>query len=168
MRALIVSDNLFEDSELLTPWRRLLEEGVEVIIAAKAPGTITGKHGSQVEATLALAEVEATAFDLLLLPGGRAPDLLRREEALLALVRAFFASGKVVAAICHGPLILVSAGVLSGRQATCHRSVAGELKKAGCAYRDAAVVVDQNLITSRLPADLPLFLGEVLRQVRRP
>ena len=165
MKALIVSGDLFEDSELLVPWYRLLEEGIAVEIAAPQKGPITGKHGYQVEATLALAQLAPADFDLLILPGGKAPARLRSEEKLLALVRSFFADNKPVAAICHGPQILVSAGVLAGRKATCYKSVAEELRGAGCAYTDAAVVVDKNLITSRIPADLPFFLREIMRRI---
>jgi len=166
MKVLIVSADLFEDSELLFPYYRLMEEYIATDIASIKAGAITGKHGYQVDAGLALDQIEAAAYDLLLLPGGKAPATLAKEEILLALVRQFFAAGKAVAAICHGPQILVAAGVLQGRNATCYRSVAAELKNAGCAYRDQSVVVDGNLITSRMPADLPDFMREIMKRVK--
>ncbi len=168
MKALIVAASLFEDSELLVPWYRLKEEDIEVDIASIRRGTIAGKHGYKVEANLALAEVEPERYDLLVLPGGEAPAALRREDTALAIAKSFFERGKPVAAICHGPQILVSAGVLSGRKATCHHSVASELKQAGAAYEDSEVVVDGALVTSREPADLPAFMRETMRLVHRP
>ncbi len=168
MKALIVSGDLFEDSELLVPWYRLLEENIAVDIASATVGPITGKHGYTVTAQIALAAVDPSSYDLLILPGGKAPATLRHNEALLAIVRHFFSKDKPVAAICHGPQILVSAGVLAGRKATCYKGMAEELKHAGADYRDAKVVVDGNLITSRIPADLPAFSREIMKKCRPP
>jgi protease I len=166
MRVLIVSADRFEDSELLVPYYRLREEGIEVDIASVARGKIAGKHGYEVEANLAIAEVRPERYDALVLPGGRAPERLRREEKLLGIVRAFFSADKPVAAICHGPQILASAGVLAGRAATCYPTVAEELKAAGARYRDEEVVVDGRLVTSRRPSDLPAFLRETVKRLR--
>ncbi len=166
MRVLIVSADRFEDSELLVPYYRLREEDIDVDIASMARGKITGKHGYEVEANLAIAEVRPERYDALVLPGGKAPERLRDEEKLLGIVRAFFAAGKPVSAICHGPQILASAGVLTGRAATCYPAIAEELKAAGARYRDEEVVVDGKLVTSRKPSDLPAFLRETLKQLR--
>lgn len=168
MRALIVAASLFEDAELLVPLYRLKEEGVEVDIASIREGTIAGKHGYRVEANLALGQVAPERYDLLVLPGGEAPAALRRDPAALAIAKSFFERGKPVAAICHGPQVLVSADVLAGRKATCHRRVAAELQQAGAAYEDSEVVVDGNLVTSREPDDLPAFMRETMRLLRRP
>lgn len=165
MKALIVSGQHFEDSELLVPYHRFLKEGIETHIASSQTGTIRGKHGCQMEA-IALAAIDGKQYDLLILPGGKAPLELRTNEVLLDLVRHFVGSGKTVAAICHGPQILVSAGVLAGRRATCYRGMAKELQRAGAEYLDQSVVVDGNLITSRIPADLPVFLQEIIRSCR--
>lgn len=161
MKVLIVSADLFEDVELLFPYYRLLEEGIEVQIASTEAGTIRGKHGYRVSAA-ALADIETDGFDLLILPGGKAPGHLRAHGPLLELVRHFMAAGKVVAAICHGPQVLAAAGVLSGRTLTCYRSVATEVTEAGGRYVDQPVVVDGNLITSRVPDDLPVFMGAIM------
>ena len=166
-RVLIVSSDDFEDSELTKPLHRLREAGIQVEIAAPHGGTIRGKHGAEVETTLTLDEVDANRYDGLLLPGGRAPARLRELSPLLALVRKFVASGKPVAAICHGPQILLSAGVLSGRSATGYRAIAGELREGGAHYLDQEVVVDGNIITSRHPGDLPAFIDTFLRAVGR-
>ena len=163
MKALIVSADHFEDSELLFPFYRLQEAGLAVDVASISRGNIHGKHGYEVVADKALAEVDPQAYDLLVLPGGKAPATLRKEAAAIAIAQDFMRGGKPVAAICHGPQILISAGVLVGRRATCYRSVAEELKQAGALYEDREVVVDGKLVTSRQPADLPAFMREMLR-----
>lgn len=166
MKVLIVSGDMFEDTELLVPWYRFLEKNIATDIASTTVGTITGKHGYTVAVTLSLDTIDPSAYDLLVLPGGKAPAKLRNNENLLAIVRYFFQWNKPVAAICHGPQILVTAGVLRGRKATCYKSVAEELKKAGADYQDKEVVVDGNLITARIPADLPAFIREIMKKCK--
>lgn len=161
MRALIISADGFEDSELQVPIEQLREVGIEADIAAPSTGVICGKHGYRVSASLSVGEVDAARYDLLVLPGGKAPGTLRVLPPVLEVVRSFDRAGKPVAAICHGPQILVSAGVLSGRTATCYPSIAGELHGAGANYVDEKVVVDANLITSRKPSDLPFFMEAI-------
>ena len=100
------------------------------------------------------------------MPGGRAPEKLRKNAKVLEVVRAFFSADKPVAAICHGPELLASAGVLRNRSATGYRTVAQELEAAGARYRDAEVVVDGNLVTSRQPSDLPAFMREIVKKLR--
>lgn len=167
MKALIMSADHFEDSELLAPYYRLLEEGLEVDICAVRRGRISGKHGYEVSADIALHEVDATGYDILILPGGQAPSALRRDARALNIARQFFDADKPVAAICHGPQILVSAGLLKGRRATCYHSVAAELKAAGAHYEDKEVVVDGNLVTARQPSDLPAFSREIVKLLRQ-
>ncbi len=161
MRALIVSSDRFEDSELSEPLRQLQAKGVAVDTAAPRKGPITGKHGRTVEAGLALGEVRPENYDLLVLPGGKAPASLQRDTQAVAIASAFLAAGKPVAAICHGPQVLIPSGLLAGRSATCFRGMAPELKSAGVDYQDREVVVDGNLITSRQPADLPAFMQAI-------
>ncbi|ABB32634.1 intracellular protease, PfpI family [Geobacter metallireducens RCH3] len=166
MKALIISVDQFEDSELLAPYYRLLEEGIPVDIASIHRGTITGKHGYEVQADKSLAEVNPEGYALLVLPGGKAPAAVRKEPAALEICRSFFAHNKPVAAICHGPQILISAGLLSGRRATCYQSVADEMRGAGALYEDSEVVVDGNLITSRQPSDIPAFMRELMKKLK--
>lgn len=166
MKVLILSTDRFEDAELLVPLARLREAGIEADIGSFTTGTIRGRRGKIVRANRVISAIRADDYDALLLPGGRAPAALRRDPQVLELVRHFFAAGKPVAAICHGPQVLVSAGVLAGRTATAHHTVAEELEAAGARYRDAEVVVDGNLITSRTPADLPAFLCEFLGKLQ--
>ncbi|MHC1698799.1 MAG: type 1 glutamine amidotransferase domain-containing protein [Geobacteraceae bacterium] len=166
MKVLIMTADNFEDSELLVPYYRFKEESIQVDIASMKKGKITGKHGYEVEADKTIDEVNADDYDLLLLPGGKAPAELRKERYALEIARRFFAGNKPVAAICHGPQILISAGLLHGRRATCYKAVAGELKEAGAEYLDRELVVDGNLVTSRQPSDIPVFMKEIMKILR--
>lgn len=165
MKALILSADNFEDSELLVPYYRLQEADVEVVVASLRRGAITGKHGYEVAVDKTFDEVNPDDYAILILPGGAAPAVVRQEPMALEIARNFFAGNKPVAAICHGPQILISAGLLQGRRATCYKSVADELKEAGALYEDRELVVDANLITSRIPADLPAFMREIMKQL---
>jgi len=167
-RVLILSADGFEDSELLCPMNRLLEAGYELDIASLTKGTITGKMGYTVEANLSVDEVPddpSQTYGLLLLPGGKAPASLRKHDTVLEIARRFDRAGKPIAAICHGPQILISAGLLEGKKATSYSSVAKELKDAGAIYEDREVVVDGNHVFSRSPQDLPAFNREMMRQL---
>ena len=167
MKALIISADHFEDSELLYPFYRLQEEGLQVDIASIARGKINGKHGYEIVVDKALRDIEPKAYDLLVLPGGKAPSKLRKEPAAVAIAQDFMRSNKPVAAICHGPQILITAGVLEGRRATCYHSVAEELQESGALYEDNEVVVDGKLVTSRQPSDLPAFMREIVRLLEK-
>ncbi|HEO98827.1 MAG: type 1 glutamine amidotransferase [Campylobacterales bacterium] len=161
MRALIMTADLFEDSELNVPFHALLKAGSDIDIASFKKGKITGKHGLRLEATLSLDEVDPKRYDILILPGGKAPEALRKTPRALEIARYFFEHGKPVAAICHGPQILISAGLMNGREATGYQSIKEELEAAGAVYRDEKVVIDQNLITSRNPSDLDAFVEAI-------
>jgi protease I len=161
MRALIISSDRFEDSELAEPLRQLRAKGVEVDIAAPQKGSITGKHGHKACAGLALDAVRPEIYDLLLLPGGKAPASLRKDPEAVAIARHFLQANKPVAAICHGPQLLIPTGLLAGRSATCYRGMRQELEAAGVKYQDCEVVADGNLITSRRPADIPAFMRAI-------
>ena len=165
MKALIISADGFEDTELLVPYYRLKEAGLGVVVSSMSRGTITGLHWYQVAVDKPLQEVDPGDYGILVLPGGKAPGAVKMEPKALAIVQSFFAGNKPVAAICHGPQILASAGLLKGRHITCTSSVAKEVKEAGGLYEDREVVVDGNLVTSRQPADLPAFLREMMQKV---
>jgi protease I len=163
MRALVVSADRFEDSELSEPLQQLQARGVEVDIAAPQRAPITGKHGQRVSAGLALSAVRTEDYDLLLLPGGEAPARLREIPQAVAIARHFLQAGKPVAAICHGPQLLIATGLMAGRAATCYRPVRHELEAAGLNYFDREVVVDGNLVTSRQPTDIPAFMRAIFQ-----
>ena len=167
MKALIISADNFEDSELLVPYYRLKEEGIQVEVASIKKGSIKGKHGYEVNVDKVLVEVNPDDYDILLLPGGKAPGTIRKERSALDIARHFFKKSKPVSAICHGPQTLLSAGVLRGRRATCYKSVAQEIKEGGVVYEDREVVVDKNLVTSRQPSDLPAFMRETMKILKR-
>ena len=163
MRALILAADGVEDCELLYPYYRLLEEGADVDIAGPERAPITGKHGYTVAANLSFAEVQADQTDLLILPGGKAPETVRLDDSAIEASKRMFASGKVIAAICHGAQVLISADVLKGKNATCWKGIRDDLKMAGANFADKQVVVDGNLISSRCPDDLPAFCREIFR-----
>jgi len=152
MKALIISADNFEDTELLVPYYRLKEANIQVAVASLIRGVIKGKHGYEVAAYKTLDEVVADDYAILILPGGEAPTLLRKEPKELEISRNFFDRNKPIAAICHGPQTLISAKLLTGRRATCCNFVADELKEAGALYEDREVVVG---ITSITGAGLP-------------
>lgn len=167
-KALILTADGFEDSELLYPYYRLQEAGYDVDIAAPKAGEVTGKRGYTVKANLGLDDVlphASRGYKLLVVPGGKAPAALRELSKAPLIARDFAGSGVIIAAICHGPQVLIAAGLLRGKHATCYESVAEELKAAGVFYQDAEVVVDGTFITSRKPADLPAFMREVMAKL---
>jgi protease I len=166
-RAVILTADKFEDLEVYVPYFRLLEAGVRVDIAAPTMDEIGGEHGYGLEPTLTLDEVDPGAYELLIVPGGfpdGAPATVRGHPAALSVVRSFFAAGKPVASICHGPWLLVSADLVRGRRLTSYwgDGVPEEIIGAGGLYVDAEVVVDANLVTSRFPDDLPAFCREMM------
>jgi protease I len=151
-----VEDN-YEDLELWYPKLRLEEAGYAVRLAAPEIKTFSGKHGYPAKADLKLEDARASDFSGLLIPGGFMPDKLRRDAKALSLTREFFEDGKMVAFICHGAWIPISAKVLKGRHATGSRGVKDDLENAGALWIDEPVVMDGNLISSRTPLDLPHF-----------
>jgi protease I len=167
VKALIISADNFEDTELLVPYYRLREDGITVDIASMSRGRIRGKHGYEVDANRALNEIDPADYDVLILPGGRAPEAVRKDEKALEIARSFFDMNKPVSAICHGAQTLINAGVVKGRHATCYKSVAPEMKDAGALYEDSEVVVDGNFISSRQPSDLPAFMRETMKLIRK-
>ena len=161
MKALIISADLFEDSELYVPYKTLQNLGLDVDIASLQKGSITGKHGFTADVNLTIDDVTPDTYEILILPGGKAPALLREETKVLQIARDFFNKNKPVAAICHGPQILISAGLVKGKKATGYQKIKKELIEAGAIYLDESVVVDGNLITSRTPSDLDAFMEAI-------
>jgi protease I len=163
-RIAVLVANDYQDLEVWYPLLRFREDGAETVaVGAEAGTTYTSKRGYPVVADQSLAEVQAADFDAVIVPGGWAPDTLRQDERVLKLVREMDSAGKVVAAICHAGWVLCSAGILRGRKATCFKAIKDDLIHAGAKYVDEEVVVDGNLITSRVPTDLPAFCREVAK-----
>ena len=159
----VLAEDLYEDLELWYPLLRLREAGAETIVVGPGPGkTHFSKHGYEVQVDRFVEEVRAADFDAVIIPGGYAPDRMRRHPAMVALVRQAVQSHKVVGAICHAGWMLASAGVLAGRTVTGFYAIKDDLVHAGANYQDAEVVVDGNIITSRQPGDLPAFCHAIL------
>jgi protease I len=162
-RVAVLAEELYEDLELWYPALRLREAGAEVkVIGSGSATTYHSKHGYAVTQDAAAADVSADDFDALVVPGGYAPDKLRRYPAVLDLVREVFEQGKVVAMICHAAWVPISAGILKGRTATCVTAIKDDLINAGATYVDQEVVVDDNLVSSRRPPDLPAFCRAII------
>jgi protease I len=168
-RFLCFVGDIYEDLELWYPRLRLIEAGAEVVVAGpRAGAAYAGKNGYPCVADAAIAEVRAADFDGLIVPGGFMPDKLRRDPKVLALVGEFASAGKLVAAICHGGWIPISAGVYRGVRVTGSEGIKDDLVNAGAIWEDAAVVVDRHFISSRKPDDLPDFCRAILKfQVER-
>jgi protease I len=162
-RIAILAENLYQEMELWVPYYRFKEEGAEVtIVGAGGATAYASKHGYPVSVDAQAEQVKAVEFDAVVVPGGYAPDMMRRHQAMVSLVREAAQQGKVVAAICHAGWMLVSAGILNGRKATSFFSIKDDLKAAGAQWQDAEVVVDGTLITSRKPDDLPAFCRAII------
>ena len=164
-RVAILAEDLYQDLELWYPALRLREAGAEVTIVGTGKGVYASKHGYPVKADKSADKVAAGDFDAVIIPGGYAPDRMRRNEPMVRFVREMDKAGKVVAAICHAGWVLASANVLRGRKATCFAAIRDDVVNAGAAYADAEVVRDGNLITSRKPEDLPAFCRAIIQAV---
>ena len=157
-RILIIVGDIYEDLELWYPKLRLLEAGAEVVVAGPDAETVyAGKNGYPCKSDAALAEIDRSSFDGLVVPGGFMPDKLRRDELVLNIVRHFHENQKLVAAICHGGWIPISAGVYREVRVTGSLGIKDDLVNAGAQWEDASVVVDGHHVTSRKPDDLPDF-----------
>jgi len=166
-RVAILVENQYQELELWYPLLRLREEAADVqVVGPKGKETYTSKHGYPAMSDLSVDEVKARALDGLIVPGGYAPDLMRRNEKMVKLVRECHQKGKVVAAICHAGWVLVSADILRGKKATCFYSIKDDLTNAGAKFLDQEVVRDGNLITSRNPMDLPAFCREIIKALK--
>lgn len=166
----ILATHGFEQSELLEPLRALQEHGAQVDVVSPETGELQGfEHfdkGEKVEVHAALADADPKDYDALVIPGGLFnPDALRVNEQALAFTRSFFQAGKPVAAICHGPWVLANAEVVQGRTLTSVPNIRKDLERAGAKWVDEEVVVDQGLITSRTPKDLPAFCAKLVEEV---
>ncbi len=167
-RIAILAENMYQEMELWVPYYRFKEEGAEVkVVGAGGVKSYSSKLGYPVNVDVQAEQVKAVEFDAVIVPGGYAPDMMRRHAAMVALVRDAAQQGKVVAAICHAGWMLVSAGILKGRKATSFFSIKDDLVAAGADWMDQEVVVDGTLITSRKPDDLPAFCREIVKALAK-
>lgn len=162
-RAIILAEDTYQDLEVWYPLLRLRGTGMDVkVVGTDHTGTYKSKYGYPVEAETTADKVQAKDLDALVIPGGYAPDRLRRHPSVLKLVREAFEQGKVVAAICHAGWVLISAGIVKGRKLTSFSAIKDDLVNAGATWLDAEVVQNGNLITSRQPSDLPAFADTII------
>ncbi len=163
----VLVEEMFNVYEFWYPYYRLKEAGATVVVVGSGrKSTFTGKPATEVAADVAAEEVSADDFDGIVIPGGYAPDMMRRYPAMVSLVENGVRSGKMVAAICHAGWVLASANILEGRRVTSFFAIKDDLVHAGANWVDEAVVVDGNLVTSRTPDDLPVFMPAVIRCLR--
>ena len=163
-RIAILVDNFYQEMEVWYPYFRFQEAGAEVVtVGAKAGETYSSKVGYPVKSDKSFDQVRAADFDGVVVPGGYAPDHIRRHPAANRFVHEMNQQGKLVAAICHGGWVLCSADMLKGRKATCFFAIKDDMVHAGAKYEDAEVVVDGNLVTSRKPEDLPAFCAASIK-----
>lgn len=167
-RIAILVENGFEDIELMEPLRAMKDAGARVVIVGSgSQESYEGKKGIiTVRVDIAADMVKAEDFDAIIIPGGHAPDAMRLHRPMIDLVRKADQMGRVIAAICHGPQLLISADIVRGRRVTSCPSVAVDLKNAGAIWVDENVVQNGNLITSRKPADLPRFNKTIIKALR--
>jgi protease I len=169
-RVAILATNGFEQSELLDPLKALKDAGAKTEVISPESGRIRGwdhdKWGESVNVDRTLDNADPMSYDALVLPGGViSPDRLRTDKTAVDLVRRFFEAGKPVAAICHGPWMIVEADAARGRRMTSYHSIKTDLKNAGAEWVDEEVVVDQGLVTSRSPKDLPVFCDKMVEEI---
>jgi len=164
----ILVDNVYQELEVWYPLLRFQEAGAKVVTVGASGGqTYTSKLGYPVKADISYDQANPADFDGVVIPGGYAPDHIRRHPKAIEFVRQIDRNGKLVAAICHGAWVLCSTGTLKGRRATCFFAIRDDVENAGASYEDAEVVVDDNLVTSRKPEDLPAFCRAAIKVVSR-
>ena len=165
-KALVMIEDLFNDYEFIYPYYRLKEAGLDVhVVGPEAGKTYAGKSGTSARSTLSADQVNAGDFDVLVIPGGYAPDHMRRHKSMVDLVRSMVDKGKVVGAICHAGWMLASADVLRGKKVTSFFAIKDDMVHAGADWTDKEAVVDGKLVTSRTPDDLPAFMRSILELV---
>lgn len=167
-RVAILVEEGFEDSELTEPMRALKEAGAKVVLVGSGSSrSYTGKRNkTTIKPNVKAAEISAAEFDAIIIPGGHAPDRMRLYQPMIDLVQQAHDSGVILAAICHGPQLLISADVVGGHRVTSWPSIAVDLRNAGAEWIDAPVVLDGSLITSRKPADIPRFNSAIIHAMR--
>lgn len=165
-KVLILVEDLYQELELWYPKLRLTEEGAEVTVAGPRKGEYKGKNGYPAFAEISFDQVSPDHYDALVITGGYAPDKLRRSKKVLDIVREMNSQHKPVAFICHAGWVLISADILRGKKATCFHAIKDDLINAGAEYVDAPCVVDGNLISSRMPEDLPEFCKAIIAKLK--
>ncbi|MCF8331287.1 MAG: type 1 glutamine amidotransferase [Bacteroidales bacterium] len=164
----VITGEGFQDAEAIMPVGYLTTHGIETCIIGEQTGKVKSYNSDfTINIQKSIEEVSPEDYDALILPGGKAPEKLRKNKKIVEFAKTFYESGKPVAAICHGPQILITAGVMKGKTATCYKTVTEELKEAGANYKDQSIVKDGNLITSRNPGDLAYFSTAIYEALKK-
>lgn len=163
----VLIEDLYQVLEVWYPYLRLREEGIQTVLVGTGKKTYKSKDGYPAEEELSIKKAKADDFDAVVIPGGYAPDILRRYAEVNNFVIDMYKKKKLVAAICHGGWVLVSAGILRGKKVTGFYAIKDDLINAGAKFIDKEVVVDGNLITSRNPYDLPAFCTQIIKKLKR-
>ncbi|QHS23432.1 type 1 glutamine amidotransferase [Virgibacillus sp. MSP4-1] len=164
--AFLIADN-YEDSEMKNPYEAIKEAGHETVIIGKQKGEVCkGKKNTiSYEIELSVADADSSEFDAVVIPGGSAPEKLRINDNVVKFVKELNNGAKLIAGICHGPQVMISAEILKGKELTCFMGISDDVKNAGGNYRDDEVVVSKNIVTSRTPKDEPAFIREILAKL---
>ena len=162
----LLIEDFFEDSEAIYPYYRMIEEGYEVLIVGPEKNRVyKGKIGVTLKSDISASEADLNDVTAVIIPGGNAPDRMVRNKDMVEIVKNAMKNCKIIAAICHGPLMLIEADVIKNKKVTGFESIRTLLKLAGGEFIDKAVVVDDNIITSRKPADLPVFCKSIIELI---
>lgn len=162
-KIIIITGPGFEDAEVIYPYYRLLEEGYTVDLVTSTDNRVKGKYGYPVEPTTKIDNLNVDNYDAVVIPGGHeAPDRVRQVEKILDFVKRMYEKRKIISSICHGPWVLISAGIIKGKEATCYSGMKDDLVNAGARYRELSVVVDGNIITSDHPRNLGAWMRETI------
>ncbi len=163
-KAAVLLDKEYQDAEAIYPYYRLQEAGLEVdLIGPQANTDYQGKYGYTLTSDKSVSEVGVDDYEAIVVPGGNAPDKMRIKDSMVRIIKEAEQKGKVIAAICHAMQLLIEADIVEGKEATCYKAVKVDLQNAGGNYHDKEVVVDENLVTSRTPDDLPAFMRETIK-----
>jgi protease I len=166
-KVIVLVADLYQDLEVWYPILRLKEAGAEVtVVGPEARQTYKGKYGYPIVSDASANQINIKEYSCIIIPGGYAPDIIRRYPEMVNLVRDAYKKGKTVAAICHGGWVLVSAKILKGKTVTGFFAIKDDLENAEAKFVDAEVIVDGNLVTSRKPEDLPMFLTEIIKMLK--
>lgn len=166
-KAAVLVEDQYQVLEVWYPYLRLREEDIEVVLAGTgAKKEYKSKEGYPAKEDISIDKIKVKDFSAVIIPGGYAPDILRRYPKINSFVRDMDRAGKIVASICHGGWVLASAGILKGRKITAFSAIKDDMVNAGAEFLDREVVVDANLITSRNPYDLPVFCREIIKKIK--
>jgi protease I len=167
-KVVIITGPGFEDPEVIFPYFRLLEEGYLVDIATSNNLEVKGKHGYHFAPTIDFEKLNVNDYQAVIIPGGNeAPDRVRQVKSILKFVKNMYKSGKIISSICHGPWVLISAGIIKGKKATCYPGMKDDLINSGAFYKKEAVVIDGNIITSDHPKSLGQWMKETLKALSK-